>query len=42
MTNKVDIKENDVLELDKALLPLLLKDNSSKENIIWATDIMLI
>ena len=38
MTNKVDIKENDILELDKALLPLLLKDNSSKENIIWATD----
>ena len=38
MTNNIDIKENDILELDKILLSLLLKDNSSKENIIWATD----
>lgn len=38
MTNKVDIRENDILELDKALLPILLRDNSSKKNILWATD----
>lgn len=36
--NLVDIKENDVIKYDKELLPILLKDNSSKLNIIWATD----
>jgi len=36
--NKVDIKENDVLRYDRQLLTILLKDNSSKQNIIWATD----
>lgn len=36
--NLVDIKENDIIKYDKELLPILLKDNSSKKNIIWATD----
>ena len=36
--NRVDIKENDVLRYDSQLLAILLKDNSSKKNIIWATD----
>lgn len=36
--NRVDIKENYILKLDKELLELLLKDRSSKKNIIWATD----
>jgi hypothetical protein len=36
--NLVDIKENDIIKYDKELLPILLKDNSSKRNIIWATD----
>jgi hypothetical protein len=36
--NKVDIKENDVLRYDRQLLAILLKDNSTKQNIIWATD----
>jgi len=36
--NLVDIKENDILKYDSQLLPILLKDNSSKQNIIWATD----
>ena len=36
--NLVDIKENDIIEYDKELLPILLKDNSSNHNIIWATD----
>lgn len=36
--NKVDIKENDVLRYDRQLMTILLKDNSTKQNIIWATD----
>jgi len=36
--NKVDIKENDVLRYNRQLLTILLKDNSTKQNIIWATD----
>lgn len=36
--NKVDIKENDILKIDSQLLSILLKDNSSNRNIIWATD----
>ena len=35
---KVDIKENRILALDSTLLNILLKDNSSGKNIIWATD----
>ena len=34
----VDIKENRLLALDSTLLNILLKDNSSGKNIIWATD----
>lgn len=33
-----DIKENRILALDSTLLNILLKDNSSGKNIIWATD----
>jgi hypothetical protein len=36
--NKVDIKENDLLNYDEELLCILLKDHSSNKNIIWATD----
>lgn len=39
LDNKVDVKENDLLKYDKQLLSILLKDNSSKCNIIWATDV---
>ena len=35
---KVDVKENKILQTDSALLAILLKDNSSGKNIIWATD----
>ena len=35
---KVDIKENRILAWDSTLLNILLKDNSSGKNIIWATD----
>ena len=38
MLNRVDIKENRILALDSTLLNILLKDNSSGKNIIWATD----
>ena len=36
--NLVDINENDLIKYDKELFPILLKDHSSKRNIIWATD----
>ena len=36
--NSVDIKENDILSKYPSLLKILLKDRSSKKNIIWATD----
>lgn len=35
---RVDIKENSILALDSELLNILLKDNSSGKNILWATD----
>ncbi len=38
MNNTIDIKENEILKFDRQLLAILLKDNSSKKNIIWATD----
>lgn len=38
MDNKVDIKENYIYQLNNKLLEILLKDRSSKKNIIWATD----
>lgn len=34
----IDIKENYIRDLDGALLAILLKDKSSGENLIWATD----
>ena len=34
----IDIKENYIKQLDAALLSILLKDKSSGENLIWATD----
>lgn len=36
--NKVDIKENYIYHLDNELLSILLRDRSSGNNIIWATD----
>lgn len=36
--NLVDIKENDLLKIDKELLTILLKDKTTDKNIIWATD----
>ena len=36
--NKIDIKENYILKLNKELLSILLKDQTSGKNIIWATD----
>lgn len=38
MIEKVDIKENKIYDLDPIILNLLLKDNTSKKNIIWATN----
>ena len=37
-TNQIDIKEDDILALDRVLLETLLFDRSSEQNIIWATD----
>lgn len=34
----VDVKENSIYKLNHNLLSILLKDRSSKKNIIWATD----
>jgi hypothetical protein len=36
--NLVDIEENDIIKSDKELLSILLKDNNTMHNIIWATD----
>lgn len=36
--NLVDIRENDIIKYDRELLPILLQDNSSNQNILWATD----
>lgn len=38
LNDLVDINENDLLEYDNKLLPILLKDRSSGRNIIWATE----
>ncbi len=38
MKPTVDIRENEVLKLDKELLQILLQDKSTGRNIIWATD----
>lgn len=34
----IDIKENDLLKIDPELLAILLKDKTTGNNIIWATD----
>lgn len=36
--NCIDIKENELLKIDKELLELLLQDKTTGRNIIWATD----
>lgn len=36
--NRIDIKENSVMELDAELLTILLRDKNSGKNIIWATE----
>lgn len=38
MSNRIDIKENYIYHLDNDLLSILLRDRSSNQNIIWATD----
>ncbi len=38
MIKKADILENRIFEIDKSLLEILLKDRTTKKNIIWATD----
>ena len=37
-TNMVDIKENKLQELSDEILKILLKDKTTKKNILWATD----
>lgn len=37
LTN-IDIKENDLLKIDRSLLEILLQDKTTGKNIIWATD----
>lgn len=34
----IDIKENTIFKIDNELLAILLKDNTTNKNIIWATD----
>ena len=34
----IDVKENNLIKLDYNLLSILLFDNTTKRNIIWATD----
>ncbi|MBQ9206456.1 MAG: restriction endonuclease subunit M [Treponema sp.] len=36
--NTADIKENDLLKIDRSLLEILLQDKTTGKNIIWATD----
>ena len=38
MIEKIDVKENKIYNLDPIILNLLLKDNTTKKNIIWATN----
>ena len=38
LQERVDIKENILFELDKDLLNILLKDRTSNNNLLWATD----
>lgn len=36
--NQIDVKENAIKEIDPKILALLLKDKTTRKNIIWATD----
>lgn len=36
--NKIDIKENAIRAIDSKLLTLLLRDKTTRKNILWATD----
>lgn len=38
LQERVDIKENFLFELDQELLNILLKDRTSNNNLLWATD----
>src|SRR5574344_2636743 len=38
LEEKVDVKENSIINIDFELLSILLKDNTTEKNIIWATD----
>lgn len=38
MEHNIDIRENEIRDLDSKLLAILLVDKSSHQNIIWATD----
>lgn len=38
MNETIDVKENSLLEIDKELLDILLKDQTTGANILWATD----
>ena len=35
--NDIDIQENDILIYHKSILDILLKDRTTKRNILWAT-----
>ena len=35
---EVDVKENKIINLDPSILEILLKDRTTKKNIIWGTD----
>jgi len=37
-TQRIDIKENNLVKLDENLLKILLQDKTTGKNIIWATD----
>ena len=38
MDERVDVKENMLAALDPKILSILLKDKTTRQNIIWATD----
>ena len=36
--NQIDVKENSIRDIDPKILAYLLKDKTTRKNIIWATD----
>ena len=36
--NDIDVRENSIKEIDPKILAILLKDKTTKRNIIWATE----